>query len=365
MPRVPEAEIEGRRRHLRRHLRRGGLGAAYICQPSSVHYYSGFTGEDSALLLTQRRAWLITDSRYAEEAGQSTYGTEPVLWKGSPAREVGRLIHRLGVRHAGFEEHVLPVAAHQQLRSATRRCSWRPCQQSMVAPRAVKSEWEVRAMRRALRVAEAAFGAVRKCLQPGMTEQDVAAELDHQMRLRGAGGSAFASIVATGANAALPHAHPGRRKLRNGQGVLIDWGARLGCYNSDLTRTLFLSSIPATWRRRYAAVLEAQLLAIGEIADGVSAAEVDATARQRLAGDGLAEQFSHSVGHGVGLDVHEAPTLSKRQQTPLRSGQVVTVEPGIYFPGKGGIRIEDMVWVGEARGRVLSRLPKDLEWVVV
>jgi Xaa-Pro aminopeptidase len=364
MPAVPAAEVESRRARLRRAMRRAGVGAVYLTGEPSVHYYSGFTGSESALLLTASTACLFTDFRYREEAEASLRDCEVAIWQGGRAASAGARARSLGVKTIGYEEDDLRVGEHEALRRAAQGSRTRAWSAAIKAPRRSKSAWELRAIRRALRAAEAAFGELRGILAPGMREREVALELEYRLRRHGASGPAFATIAAVAGNAARPHAHAEDRRIREGSLLLIDWGARLGAYNSDLTRTLFAGSIPARWRRRYEQVLEAQLQAIKNITAAKSGAEIDATARQCLAGHGLGERFGHALGHGVGLEVHEGPSLSRRNRDPLPAGAVVTVEPGVYFPRRGGIRIEDMVCVTGDGAKVLSRVPKSLSAAV-
>jgi Xaa-Pro aminopeptidase len=269
------------------------------------------------------------------------------------------------LRRVGYAPETLTVAAFETIRSAAGSVAFHRAGEIAARLRAVKSPWEIRRIRRAVRCAEEAFESVRGRIRPGMTEADLRLDLEWEMRRRGAEDAAFETIVAAGTNASRPHAHAGGRKLRPGGLVLVDWGARLGGYASDLTRVLFLGSIPPLWRRRYEHLLAAQRAGIDAIAPGVAARAADAAARERLAGEGLAKWFAHGLGHGLGLAVHEGPRLSPRDERTLWPGNVVTVEPGLYFPGKGGLRLEDDVLVTKTGRSVLSRLPRDLEWAVV
>ena len=364
-PTLPPAELSRRLRALRRGMRRERIGAVSLVHPANVHYYSGFTGMESGLLVTPSRQILFTDFRYREEAEESASGCEVVLWKDTLAGSGGAALRKAGCKRVGYEERVLPVNAYRALSAAAKGSRLIPWQDRIVEPRACKSEWEVRRIRKALRVSEAAFSEVRDWMRPGMRENDIAAELEYRMRRHGASGPAFPTIVAADANASLPHAHPGKRRIRRGGLVLIDFGACVAGYNSDLTRTLFVGSIPRPWKRRYHAVLEAQRIGIQSVAPANSGARADGAARSFLDGKGLGTYFGHSLGHGVGLEVHESPSLGKRQKAALSPGVVVTVEPGVYLPRAGGIRIEDMVLVTADGRRVLSRLPRSLEWAVI
>jgi Xaa-Pro aminopeptidase len=229
-----------------------------------------------------------------------------------------------------------------------------------------KDAFEQRAIRRAIRVAEAAWSVFRRRIRLGMTERRLAAELDHQMRLAGSDGLAFPTICAVDASAAMPHAVPGNRRLRRGSVLLMDFGARVGGYVCDLTRMLFAGRIDPRARQAYEAVLAAQAAAIGRIRPGAAFTEVDAAARAVLDEAGLGKAFGHGTGHGIGREVHEPPGLGPRAgKGTLEPGMVVTVEPGVYFRGAFGIRLEDDCLVTKTGRRVLTRVEKDLEAMVL
>jgi Xaa-Pro aminopeptidase len=215
-------------------------------------------------------------------------------------------------------------------------------------------------MMKALRIAEQAFLAMRETIRVGQTELQMAGRLEYEMKIRGAAMPAFPTICAEGPNSALPHAHPGTRKVKKRSAILFDWGARYRGYNSDLTRMVFVDSIPPKFREIYDIALEAQMAAIEAIQPGRRMCDIDAVARNRIKKAGFGEAFSHGLGHGLGLNVHESPALSWRSEQELEPGMLVTVEPGIYLPGVGGVRIEDDVLVTENGRRVLSRLSKKL-----
>ncbi len=362
---TPTAEIRTRLEALRRALRRARLGGLLLTRTEDIRYVSGFTGTDATLVVTRGRVCLVTDGRFTEEAEASAPLAETVLWTKGLYSHTGELIRRMRLRRVGYAPETLSVAAFETVRSGAGGVSFRQAGEIAAKLRAVKSPWEIRRIRRAVRCAEEAFEAVRGRVRPGMTEADLRLDLEWEMRRRGAEDVAFETIVAAGSNASLPHAHAGRRKLRTGGMVLVDWGARVGGYASDLTRVLFLGSIPPLWRRRYGHLLAAQQAAIDAVGPGVTGRESDAAAREYLAREGLAERFAHGLGHGLGLAVHEGPRLSPRDERTLRPGNVVTVEPGLYFPGRGGLRLEDDVLVTQTGRTVLSRLPRDLEWAVV
>lgn len=228
--------------------------------------------------------------------------------------------------------------------------------------RRIKDASEIAEIRRAVRIQEAALEATLEGLGPGRREADLAASLEFEMRTRGSSEPAFDVIVAARANGSLPHAIPGRTRTAKGQPLLIDWGATVGGYRSDMTRTFSLGRWSKAMREIYEVTLEAQLSAIEAIGPGVRCAEVDAAARDIIDDAGYGDRFGHGLGHGVGLDIHESPRLARGSEDVLEPGMVVTVEPGIYLPGVGGVRIEDLVVVTERGRRNLSSLPKDLDW---
>ena len=247
-------------------------------------------------------------------------------------------------------------------RKAARRVKLKPEESLVGELRLIKSPWEVRQIEAALRVQEACFRRLWIGLRPGVTERQASAKLRYLMVEAGADDQAFQTMFQVGSHSSLPHGRPTNRVLPRKAVVLMDFGARAGGYHSDLTRTFFVGSIPPRLRKIHAIVREAQARAIERIAPGVALADVDKAARRFIAKAGYGKAFGHSTGHGLGLEIHEAPSLSSRAKGVLKAGMVVTVEPGIYLPGVGGVRIEDDVLVTPSGCRVLSRLEKGLRW---
>ncbi len=363
---VPSSEISKRLMNLRAAMRRARLAAFYATRREDVHYLSGFTGDESTLLIAMKRRWIITDFRYVEEAERSAplfaVATPPAGTTG--ARFVGELARRHGVKRLGCDSRHLSYAAWQDLRRGLRGACLVAADRLLEDLRAVKSAWEIRQITASLACAEKAFLATRRCLKPGMSETDIRHELEWQMRKCGAE-PAFPTIVACGANSSLPHAHPGERRWRARIPLLIDFGARRGFYNSDLTRVLFLGDMPRLWRARYERVLEAQACALASLHANATCQSPDEAARSAFARHGCADKFGHALGHGVGLAVHDPPRLGQCNLTLLRAGMVVTVEPALYYPAQGGIRLEDMVLIEGAASRMLSSLPKDTDFAVI
>ena len=349
-------------------LRDNALNGAVVGKREDLQYLSGYTGSDAVLVFSVRRkrCWLMTDQRYTEEAMRSAPGFEVVVWRGNFAESVGALCKKNNLNAVGHSPASMTVSFFTALENKGKKGTrWADIDPILSELRAVKSQSEVAAVKKALACAESAFATARKRWKIGMTEKEVKDDLEWEMRRHGAVDAAFETIVAVGPNASLPHAHAGERKLAAGKMLLVDFGARVGFYNSDLTRTLWPEHAPKVWLTRYRAVLEAQLAAIAMIAPGVAENEPDATARKILTRRNLNQYFTHGLGHGVGLAIHEAPRLGMRAANKLVAGNITTVEPGIYFPGSGGIRIEDMILVTDQGGEVLSSLPKDADSIIL
>ena len=241
----------------------------------------------------------------------------------------------------------------------------KPIADGLIVQRSVKDDAEVNTILAALKIQQEAYRQLLKWIKPGFTEESIAAQLEFTMRNLGADGPSFNTIIAADANASLPHAIPGKTKVKQGGIILIDWGARYGGYCGDMTRVVALGSMSPKMKHIYSVCLEAHMAGIAAIAPGKKLKDVDDAARKIIADAGLGERFGHSLGHGLGLDIHEEPRLSARSEGELQVGQVVTVEPGIYIPGMGGVRIEDDVLVTKTGGRVLSDLPKSLESAII
>lgn len=356
------ARLAARRRAVARLAARERAHLAVITRRQDVSYLSGFTGEDSWLLVGRGWARLITDGRFGEQAPQECPGIEVDVRQGvslsaaTAAAIKGRRVRRLVVQTA------MPLGDHEQLSRALGSRTIVPAG-GLVAGRMVKDDGELRAIVHAVRIAEKAFyqliaGGVRDLA--GKTERQIAAKLEYLMRAAGADGAAFPTIVAGGLNASRCHHSPGDRKARRGEGLLLDFGALAAGYHSDLTRVVFLGSIPPTLGRAYEAVRLAQQAGIRAVGPGVLCKRPDAVARGIITRAGFGPAFVHGLGHGLGREVHEAPGLGSKAAGRLRAGMVVTVEPGVYLPGVGGIRIEDDVVVTASGRRRLSALPTEI-----
>ena len=342
-------------------LRETRLDILVVTHPPDWYYLTGFTGESGVLLVEDGGVTLVTDGRFMTQARSETRSVRIIEQKGALTEFVGTHLRGKSKRVVGFDPMRLTVAQLQQLRKAAgQSIRWTSAPGSVSGLRMHKDESEIACMRQAATLAGDVLTKAVALLKPGISERDVGAEIEYQMCKGGASGPAFETIVAFGERAALPHARPTAKRLRKNELVVLDLGAILAHYCSDITRTVFVGKAPARVKTWYGAVLEAQTAAIASVRDGVACGDVDAAARQVLARYKLDGYFTHSTGHGLGLEVHEDPRLARRQRARLKPGFVVTIEPGVYVPGVGGIRIEDDVVVYPGKTEVLTRVSRDL-----
>jgi Xaa-Pro aminopeptidase len=336
-----------------------GAEAFLVTRQPNVRYLSGFTGSNGQLLLSRSDAVFLTDGRYTEQARREVPDLRRGRYSGEFAAVFGRACADLGVRRVAFEAMGVTFAAYQRLAEAGPELV--PTSGEVERLRWVKWPGEVRRIEAAQAVADEAFDLVTGKLVEGATERDVAFELDTAMRGAGAEAVAFESIVAFGENAAEPHHAPGERPLARGDVVKLDFGAVVDGYHSDMTRTVAFGEPPHVIREIHEVVLRAQRAGIAAATAGAPGAAVDEAAREAIRDAGFGDAFPHSVGHGVGLEVHEGPALRPGNDDVLPAGAVVTVEPGVYLQGVGGVRVEDMVEV-RAGGppRILPRSPREL-----
>ncbi len=354
--RTPADARRDRLARMRAEMVTHGLDAALVAHGPNVRYLSGFSGSSGWLIVLPEETGLITDFRYEEQAVDEVAGVAEVI----PVRDgllsglAQRLENRSQVRKVGFEAGHVTVRERRELGERCGSVVWDDLPAIVERSRAVKERAELERIESAVRIAEAALEEVLTVVEEGVTERELAAELDYRLARQGSAGPAFETIVASGARTALPHARPSERRLAEGDLVLLDFGATFDGYCSDITRTVVLGAARPWQRAIHESVLEAQAAALAAIEPEGSAADVDRAARDRLGSAGLAERFGHSVGHGIGLEVHEGPRLYRDSKERLATGNVVTVEPGVYLPGEGGVRVEDDVVVAEAGHRVLT-----------
>ncbi len=337
------------------------LEALLVSALPNIRYLAGFTGSNGVLLVTPGGVTLFTDPRYTTQAGSECDCPVVTVRKGSLFRAAAALVVRKRLRRVGFEPDRLSCTAWNALREALGRgVELIPAGRPVELLRMVKEPSEIEAIRVSVQLNSRAFDEAIRSFKPGMEESELAAEIDYQMRRSGASEPAFETIVASGPRTALPHARPANLPILNNQVLLVDMGASLDGYASDMTRTLAVGKLPRKIRTMYHATLEAQLAALDAVRPGVTAARVDSAARRVLRGHGLDRAFVHSTGHGLGLEIHENPRLGRGDRTHLEAGMTVTIEPGVYSPGVCGIRIEDTILVTASGCEVLTPTTKDL-----
>jgi len=360
---VPASEFASRRRALERRMVDEKLDAFVVSFGPNVRYLTGFTGSNGLLVMLPGRAALFTDPRYRIQAAQEVDCPVQVT-AGPMLPRIAAFLRRAKSRRIGFEKSRMSVEAFETLKDALpMRSSLEPVAGWIERQRMIKSPAEIEAIRRSVELNSRAFEQVARQIRPGMREWELAAELDYRSRRLGAEGPAFETIVAAGRRTALPHARPTAARLPANGMVLVDMGAMLAGFASDMTRMLFLGKPAPRGKRMYAAVLEAQLAAIDAVRPGVKAQAVDRAARRVLARHNFDHAFVHSTGHGLGLEIHEPPRLGKREKTVLEPGMAITIEPGVYFEEFGGIRIEDTVVVTANGCEVLTPTSKGLHTI--
>jgi Xaa-Pro aminopeptidase len=332
-----------------------------VSQPANIRYLCGFSGSAGVLLVATSESILFTDSRYTFQAQEEVSGARVHIAKKGLLREAAAILKsRKGRVSVAYSSSHLTVAQMEALQVATgARVRWVKDASAVETLRAVKDDAEVAAMREAAVLISRVFETALPAIKPGISELDLAGRLELSMKRRGASGPSFETIVASGARSAWAHARPQTRLLGKGELVVIDQGAILHGYCSDLTRTVFLGRASQKVRRLYRAVLEAQEAAKKAIRPGVTAGAVDKAARSTLKQHGLDRYFTHSTGHGLGLEVHEVPRIGRGEKFVIQKGMVLTVEPGVYLEGLGGIRIEDDVVVTENGSMDLTTAPRE------
>lgn len=341
---------------LRAALRRSGVEALWVSDPANVRVLSGFTGgHDGKVLVTAEGATLYTDARYTVQAQEESSLPQFIA---RPPETYAHAAESLKGLRVGFEATHLTVAGLEDLQKAWPDSALVPLRGVIQELRLVKDEDEIQAMRAAQDLADRVYSEVRPMIRAGVRELDVALAIEQKLREAG-GSSAFEVIVASGPRGAMPHGVASERVIQDGDLVTVDMGAKLAGYNSDMTRTVAVGTPSAEMKRVYNAVLEAEEAAVKAVKAGVRAADLDKLARDILTRHGLGEAFAHSLGHGVGLEVHEGPGLRGTSEDVLQSGMVITIEPGAYLPNVGGVRIEDLVLVTEDGYEVLSHAPKE------
>ncbi|HQE84409.1 MAG TPA: Xaa-Pro peptidase family protein [Candidatus Hydrogenedentes bacterium] len=345
---------------LRDRLAAAGGDAFFSLSPPANQYLSGFRGSTSAIAITHTESVFLCDFRYTEQARIQVEGWAVEEVSGSLPTRLAERLAGLGARTAVYDPQGLTVAQLSEIQQAYDG-TLKPDADIVAALRQIKEPGEIEAIREASALAEGVLADLMCELRAGTTEREFAARFEYEFKRRGASGAAFDTIVLFGPRTSLPHGAPDDTPLKAGDAVLLDFGCRLNGYCSDLTRTYAFGTIPQPWfEGAYELVLTAQRIALEAARPGISARELDATARDLIEEAGQGKHFGHGLGHGVGIEVHEAPRMNRESETILEPGMVITIVPGVYLPGQGGIRIEDLVAVTQGGCNVLSETPKEL-----
>jgi len=327
----------------------------------NIRYLSGFTGSAGLVVMTRSGTAFFTDGRYTQQARTEVAGVDKIVSEGNPFLQALDALKRDKTRSLGLDFGHLSVASFRQIEHQLgKKVRFKDCSGMIEGLRAIKDADEISKIRSAVNLGAALFPTALKHIRPGARESQVAAEIEYEARRRGAEGMSFETIVAGGARSALPHGRATNQRLPKRGFVVLDFGVILTGYCSDMTRTVHVGRADAGARRMYDAVLRAQVAAIKKVGPGVAVSAVDRAARGILDRAGFGQYFTHSTGHGVGLEIHEAPRIASGQSQKLQPGMVVTVEPGVYVPGAGGVRIEDMVLVTDRGREVLTPTTKKL-----
>jgi len=367
-----KAYLQARHQAVRAAMQQLKLNAMLLTVPADLSYLTDFNGDDSIGLITADRVYLVTDFRYSQQAKLEAGWTDLQVREGDMAETLAKVLKSSKAERIGFEANGATVgqikAIERALDAAKKKGNGdvRPeliaVEDVMLSLRKVKDDHEIALVRKSVATAEEAYNAVRDEIKVGQTEAYLAALLDFEMRCRGASGSSFSTIVASGVHSALPHYRPAEKPVQKDAILLVDWGGMVGGYASDLTRTLAMGNVPRKMKEAYKVVVEAQRAAIAFIRPGVTTMAADRAARDVIERAGFGDYFGHGLGHGLGRQIHEMPSMRHTGgDEELRPGMVVTVEPGIYIPGEGGVRIEDDVLITHSGCEVLSTLDRSFE----
>lgn len=350
----------------RKWLEEKGLDALFIASPANIRYFSGFTGTDSYLYLSGKKQVILTDSRYTLQAEEEGVGCQVQTIQRE--RGYGVLLEALleeeHISRLGFEDSAMTWQMVKKLQDATsaglKEEGWIPLEDSLSLLRSVKDQEEIKRLSYAEQIGDEAFSYILTQLKPGITELEIAAKLEYYMKSHGAQEKSFDTIVASGYHSAMPHAVPTEKVLERGDLITLDFGCKYQGYCSDMTRTIVLGKANGKQKELYQLVLEAQEAALVGLRAGMTGAQGDRLAREVIEGAGYGQYFGHGLGHSVGLEIHEKPALSPKEGMILKPGMIETVEPGIYIPGFGGVRIEDMVVITENGIKNLTSSQKEL-----
>ncbi len=347
---------------LKSYIEEAGFDAALIISPENRFYFTGFESSDGYLIVTAEKSVFVTDGRYIEAAQKSVKNSEVVLQEKN-AEQITKLFDSLGVKSVAVETQKMTLKEYTglvRLLDGIEIVADGELDEAITDIRSVKEPWEVERIVLAQRIAEEAFSHILSFIKEGVTEKQIALELDYYMLTHGADALSFETIAVSGKNSSKPHGVPTEKAVEKGDFITMDFGAVVKGYHSDMTRTVALGCVSDEQQDVYNTVLQAQLSAMESVKSNVKCFEVDSAARDVIAANGYAQYFTHSTGHGVGVEIHEFPSLAPSCKSVLKAGNIITDEPGIYIPEKFGVRIEDMLFVTENGCENLTRVPKEL-----
>jgi len=355
---LEEITLNSRLSKFREALKEKNIEAALICKPENRRYLSGFTGSAGYVLITAEKAYFITDFRYIEQAKQECIGYEII--EHHQKQPLFTILNDLRLENLGFEEKYTTYSEYMELQKKLTKTKLFPLGEITERLRIIKDPEEIDLIRKAASIADEAFQHICHYIKPGLTEKEIAIELEMLMKKKGASALSFEPIVASGIRSALPHGVATDKKLEKGDLLTLDFGCIYNGYCSDMTRTVILGKANQKQKEVYDIVLHAQMSALESVRPHILSKEVDKIARDIITQKGYGDHFGHGLGHGVGLEIHEAPRVSPSGEEQLEQNMVITVEPGIYVPGFGGIRIEDLVVITEKGKEILSKSSKQL-----
>ena len=342
-------------------LKQNSIDAVFITDPYSLRYYTGFRGGEGYAFATSKGSRvLITDSRYTEAAGkESSYEVIEYNMERRLSAIIREMIEKDEVQRIGFEDETVTFSQYMQFKEYIDG-ELVPLKDELKKPRQIKTPEEIELLRKAEHIGDLAFKDILGILRPGLTELEVAAELEYSMKKHGASGFSFDTIAASGMNSSMPHAIPSTKKLEKGDFLTMDFGCIYEGYCSDMTRTVCIGKADDDQKKIYNIVLDAQLAVLDRLRPGMTCKQVDSIARDMITEAGYGEYFGHGLGHSVGLYIHESPAFNRRDESIVRPGMIETDEPGIYLPGRFGVRIEDMILITETGCESLAASPKEL-----
>lgn len=344
---------------LRKSMKEKGLAALLITSPYNLRYISNFTGTTGLSIITLDKAYFVTDFRYTQQVAKQAVGFEVVQNMGPILDEVGRIVSQDNLQNLGFEEDFITFSLFERLKGLV-SAPLVPVSGVIEELREVKDEDEIAAIKKACEIADSAYQYILGEVKPGMTEIEVANKLDFHMRSKGASGVSFDTIVASGIRSSMPHGVASEKIIEQGDMITLDFGCYYNGYVSDMTRTFALGEPGQKLKDIYQLVLDAQLMVIEAAKPGITGVELDAVARDYFDKHGYGQAFGHSTGHGIGLEIHEGPNVSRLSEKAFVPGNVITNEPGLYFPDLGGVRIEDDLLITETGNEVIVHSPKKL-----